>query len=87
MSQKEKIIAKLGDGLWHCSRELIDLYCVDYRSVINKLRKEGFVIETKACEFHIHEGRMNMWRLISLPPRFEPVPDKGGQQVMQGVLI
>jgi hypothetical protein len=95
MTQKDKIITKLGDGLWHCSRELIEQYSVDYRSVINKLRKAGFEIEGCNCNLHHHEGKMNMWRLTKIPEnQFNTKPQikfqyqkSGNQIVKQGVMF
>lgn len=64
MSQQELILEKLNDGQWHCSNELIDLYSVDYRSVINKLRKKGYEIIGKPCDMnHTHKSRKNKWYL------------------------
>jgi len=64
MTQQQKILEKLNEGNWVCSTELINLYSVDYRSVINKLRKKGYDIKAKPCNLgHTHNGRMNMWFL------------------------
>jgi hypothetical protein len=85
MSQKHKIIELLGSGMWVCSRELAANYMVDYRSVINKLRKEGYIIETKRCDMHHHDGKMNMWRLISIP-KYETLQE-GENVVLQRVMF
>lgn len=66
MSQQQKILEKLNEGNWICSTDLINLYSVDYRSQINKLRKKGYNIIAKSCNGNCgrkHSGRMNMWFL------------------------
>lgn len=66
MTQQAKILNKLQEKIWVCSTELIDLYCVDYRSQINKLRKKGYHIEGKPCHGQCgrsHTSKMNMWNL------------------------
>lgn len=65
-TQQNKILEKLNAGYWICSTELIDLYSVDYRSQINKLRKKGYNIIAKPCDGKCgrnHTTRMNMWYL------------------------
>lgn len=81
----------LGSGMWVCSSDFARNYMVDYRSLINKLRKEGFVIETKRCELHHHDGKLNMWMLTKLPeiqPAIKFEWKKEGTSVFkQGLLI
>ena len=63
-SQQQRILEKLNDGNWHCSNELIDLYSVDYRSQISKLRHKGYNIVGKSCDMnHKHNSRKNKWYL------------------------
>lgn len=64
-TQQELILEKLNKGNWVCSTELIDLYSVDYRSQINKLRKKGYDIIAKPCDGcgRKHSSRMNTWYL------------------------
>lgn len=67
-TQQNKILQKLNEGSWICSTELIDLYSVDYRSQINKLRKKGYVILSEPCNGRCgrnHQGKMNMWHLAT----------------------
>lgn len=65
-TQQERILEKLNEGRWTCSTELIDLYSVNYRSQINKLRKKGYEIVAKPCDGSCgrnHSARMNKWFL------------------------
>lgn len=66
----------MASGLYVCSRDFLGAYLPEYRSLINKLRKEGYEIEDKRCDMHVHEGRMNMWRLIKIP-RTETISGSG----------
>ena len=66
MTQAEMILEKLNKGYWVCSTQLIDMYSVDYRSQINKLRKKGHEILAEPCDGmcgRTHKSKMNKWKL------------------------
>lgn len=76
MTQQELILEKLNKGGWTCSTELIDLYSVDYRSQINKLRKKGYDIRAEPCDGFCgrkHSSRMNRWYLQLYNFNGEPI--------------
>lgn len=65
-TQQDLILEKLSKGEWVCSTDLINLYSVDYRSQINKLRKKGYEIIAEPCDGSCnrkHRAKMNKWKL------------------------
>lgn len=69
-SKKEKILEVLSDYNWHCVNELLNTYCVDYRSRISELKKKGHKLEWRWCEnpSHKHNGKSKEWRLTKETP-------------------
>lgn len=66
-NQQRAIVALLGDGLWHCTKEINDLYIRDDRKRISELKAKGYVIDGKKCDMHHHTSPLFMRRLISIP--------------------
>ena len=62
-TQLDKILTLLEDKAWHCTREMAELYMIDYRRRLVDLKEKGYKFENRRCTKHSHP--MKEWRLIS----------------------
>ena len=91
MTQKEVIKEMLSDGSWLCGTVFMQKFIPEFRSRINEIRKEGFIIEARLCQQHNHRGNLQEWRLLgetmdkTLPAVKSLESGKTGQ--IQGKLI
>ncbi len=67
MSQKSKIINLLDDAQWHCTSEMYQMYMSDPRTIISKMRKDGYNLVSRWCQSHKHEGMQKQWKMIDTP--------------------
>ena len=72
MNQKQKILNLLDDGRWHCSSEMYAMYLADPRKRLHELKQAGYILESRWCKDHPHEGLQKQWRLIATPKNYEP---------------
>lgn len=65
MTQIERIKEMLADNEWICGTRFMQEFIPEYRSRINEIRKQGFMVETRKCQQHNHKGNLQEWRRVS----------------------
>ena len=63
MTQHETILQLLNKSEWVCGTEFQQNYIPEYRTRINEIRKDGFIVEARRCAQHTHKGIMQEWGL------------------------
>lgn len=64
MGQKEKILNLFKGNNWVCTSTMYAQYISDPRTLICKLKKDGYVFEWQWCNDHRHTGNSKKWKLI-----------------------
>ena len=73
MSQKVRMLEDLRTRQWVCGNTWLAKYMPRYAAVIWTLRhRDGFLIESRPCDLHNHEGGVAMYRLNSEPAGARP---------------
>lgn len=75
MTQKESVLQLLNQAEWVCGTVFQQNYIPEYRTRINELRKDGFIVEALRCTQHQHKGMMQEWSLRPKDDR-NPVQEK-----------
>ena len=70
LSNRKKILEILNDGNWHCTNEFYGSYIADPRTIIAKMRKDGYNLQSRWCETHKH-NHSKEWRLNYAEPQSE----------------
>lgn len=70
MNQKTQILNILAKNPWTCGSVFQQNYLPEFRSMMNKLRKDGHIIQDRWCKTHNHH--MKEWALM--PNRVTAVP-------------
>lgn len=65
MTQKDEIRIMLERGDWVCGIEFQKIYIPEYRSRINNLRTDGYVIKARKCQNSQHHHKGGMQGVVS----------------------
>lgn len=65
-TQEHKILRLLGYTDFVCTSMFYANYISDPRTIICRLKKKGYKLESRQCrnEYHNHEGNSKEWHLI-----------------------
>ena len=64
MNQKTKILEMLKEREWVCSSDFLKAYLSEYRSLINLLRKDNYIVHKRSCKSHRHNSKkLQEWHL------------------------
>jgi hypothetical protein len=84
-SQLVNVLSLLKEREAVCGTELLGNYIPRYASVIHRLRKRDYLIETRPCSRvgHTHESPQIEYRLAAVPNTDEEYHDITGPEAMQ----
>ena len=69
-TQKQTLTRLLNTNPWVCGTVFQSAFIPEYRSLINKIRKDGTPIEARKCRQHNHRGgRLQDWSISSKTPQ------------------
>ena len=75
-TQKQTLTRLLRSNPWVCGTVFQSAFIPEYRSLINKIRKDGTPVEARKCRQHNHRGgRLQEWSISSkMPPSKDTCP-------------